>query len=199
MCPSAVSPFATSAEERRDETIPSPSGSSSHRMNRAFRDESTMASPSRSRSPRVESLSKPRGMAGRRPPRPGRAIGPCGVIGEVIGSAARRSSSRGVGALPRPTRSSTNAASNRSGLPLRTDAVPCLPGVASAAGDATRLRSSRHIARHMFRRDPCGSLRTDADRLPERPGQGSCSCCYCGLLRSAAERERRDSNPRPPA
>src|SRR5436190_16400812 len=37
--------------------------------------------------------------------------------------------------------------------------------------DGGRYAVARHIARHIFRRDPCGSLRTAADRLPARPGK----------------------------
>gem|GEM_PF-5781619 len=69
--------------------------------------------------------------------------------------------------------------------------------VGGPSGPATSRASSR--ASRGFRRDACGSLRTAADRGTAALGQSSCSCGSCGLLGSAAERERRDSNPRPPA
>lgn len=203
-----VSPSFASSVDLRATTIPSPSPRSQRRTTepRTTR-RSRSHSHSHSHSPRRSNISRVASARNRermvlRPFAGFARLTACSLAGDRRGAVGTTCSiARSVGAKLGRAVMATPLRQARS---RTTGSAPSVRSESAAAGSATGVcvlepGPDRPAVRHILRRDPCGSLRTAADRLPERPGQVSCSCCYCGLVRSAEERERRDSNPRPPA
>ena len=194
--PPMVSPPCVSSLDLRATTIPSPFPRSQRKITVPS---TTRRSPSprRSNSSRVASVRNEVSIRVARPSPASRASRVLpgsrwtpGVPGRAFQSAQRAKSTTG----------SIRLRGDLGGCPLRSCAATArLPGRADGrlvliAGVARVTRGPSHRPSHIpAPRDPCGSLRTAADRLPERPGQISAPAAIadsCGPLRSGSDGTR---------